>query len=308
MSSDDKTQEKIKMILRIVINLAVFCFVCSCALVCFAQPGKAGGYKEVPATDEQVVAAANFAVNIRKESEKAESLKLISIKTAKKQIVAGTNYSLCLEISDADKAEQAVAIVYQNLQQKYKLSSWSLEKCSISEIDFKNYPAEVEKIKDLDRIFKLNVHNHTNEKHLNGATKEGVNFAGHFIFTSWLIPDPEPHTVSAIIDVRDGRMFFPPELAAKSVDAEGKYCHPSPGKDVVEIYHADSRLLIWNGYNAADQRKDEPCGIYYLEWTGTNFKQIKLTENALWKEFEVEPLDVADEKEENPFNGSASFR
>jgi hypothetical protein len=45
------------------------------------------------------------------------------------------------------------------------------------------------------------------------------------------------------------------------------------------VYKADSRLLILSGFKGGDlEREDGRCGIYYLEWTGTKFKQVKFVQ------------------------------
>lgn len=121
-----------KKILQITINLAAFCVVCSCALVCSAQAGKAvGGYREVSKTDKEVVAAADFAV--KTQSEKDTPFELVSIERAEKQIVSGSNYQLCLAVNAQNGQQQASAVVYQNLQNEFSLTSWKFEKCSTPE-------------------------------------------------------------------------------------------------------------------------------------------------------------------------------
>lgn len=121
-----------KKTLQVVINLITFCFVYGCVLVCSAQPPVPGSYRNVSITDEAVVAAANFAIGNRNETQKT-ALKLLSIANAEMQIVAGTNYALCLKISNQDKEEEIKAVVFQNLEQKYELSEWNAEKCSATE-------------------------------------------------------------------------------------------------------------------------------------------------------------------------------
>ena len=118
--------------LQLTINFAVFCVVCGCALVCFAQPGRAaGGYREISKTDKDVLAAADFAV--KTQSEENDSIELISIERAEKQIVAGSNYKLCLAVNSQEEQQEATAVVHQNLQNEFSLSSWTAGKCSISE-------------------------------------------------------------------------------------------------------------------------------------------------------------------------------
>jgi hypothetical protein len=104
---------------------------------------------------------------------------------------------------------------------------------------------------------------------LRNAAKEGVNFAGHYILTTWGCGTN--CSQSAIIDARNGRVFFPRILAGAGFG----YCElPDDTEPIVS--QAGSRLLVLNGFKGGDlEKKNAPCGVYYLEWTGTNFKQVK---------------------------------
>ncbi|MCD9187191.1 MAG: cystatin domain-containing protein [Pyrinomonadaceae bacterium] len=102
--------------------------------VCYGQTEPiAGGYGDADVTDENVVAAAKFA--IRKQSRKQKAtLALVEIKTAKMQVVAGLNYEVCMVISSKAKlkskpVEQFVkTVVYKNLNNFYSLTSWKVLK------------------------------------------------------------------------------------------------------------------------------------------------------------------------------------
>ena len=87
-----------------------------------------GGYGDAANNDKDVVAAANFAVGAK--SKQNSKLNLISIDRAEKQVVAGLNYRLCLTVKDARAQQQATAIVYQNLQNKMSLTSWTNGDCA----------------------------------------------------------------------------------------------------------------------------------------------------------------------------------
>lgn len=118
--------------LRIAALLVAFGAATSGALICSAQPGKiVGGYREVAKTDETVVYSANFA--IKTQAQKDASLKLISIAGAERQIVAGSNYRLCLVVNSENKPEEIKAVVYQSLQNEFSLTSWESEKCAPKE-------------------------------------------------------------------------------------------------------------------------------------------------------------------------------
>ncbi len=88
-----------------------------------AQPALAGGYQT--ATDMKAVRdAADFAVH---ESQLYE---LKGIYSAKMQVVAGTNYSLCLWVRQKDHEANPLhrrmvsAVVFQGLDRHYELTSW----------------------------------------------------------------------------------------------------------------------------------------------------------------------------------------
>ena len=101
----------------------------------------AGGYSEISKTDETVVTAANFAV--RTQAQKMTSLQLASIIGAKRQIVAGSNYQICLAVNSANKPQEVVAVVYQNLQNEFKLTSWTPDQCSAAYTGNANQPAKL---------------------------------------------------------------------------------------------------------------------------------------------------------------------
>jgi hypothetical protein len=134
---------------------------------------------------------------------------------------------------------------------------------------FTQYAAKVENIKNA----RVNLKSHKNANmfrtNLRNAAKEGVNFAGHYILTTWGCGTN--CSQSAIIDARNGRVFFPSELEGAGFG----FCElPDDAEPIVA--QANSRLLILNGFKGGDLNVDNaPCGVYYLEWTGRNFRQVK---------------------------------
>ena len=134
---------------------------------------------------------------------------------------------------------------------------------------FAQYAAKVETIKNV----KVNLKSHKNANsyrtNLRNAAKEGVNFAGHFILSTWGCGTNCSQT--AIIDARNGKVFFPDELEGAGFG----FCElPDEAEPVVS--QADSRLLVLNGFKGGDlESANTPCRIYYLEWTGAKFKQVK---------------------------------
>lgn len=134
------------------------------------------------------------------------------------------------------------------------------------------YAVKVENIRNV----KVNLKSHKNANmfrtNLRNAAKEGVNFAGHYILTTWGCGTN--CSQSAIIDARNGRVFFPNELEGAGFG----FCD-LPDDTEPSVYKANSRLLILSGFKGGDlDNRDGRCGIYYLEWTGTKFRQVKFVE------------------------------
>lgn len=134
---------------------------------------------------------------------------------------------------------------------------------------FTQYAVRVENIRNV----KVNLKSHKNANmfrtNLRNAAKEGVNFAGHFILTGWGCGTNCGDY--AVIDARNGRVFFPDQLGGIGIG----FCELPDNTEPV-VYKANSRLLILSGFKGGDLEKDNaPCGVYYLEWTGTAFRQIK---------------------------------
>lgn len=100
-------------------------------MICSAQGGMmVGGYRKVAATEEAVANAAKFAVDARSSAVSEPSLALVSILSAQRQIVAGSNYQMCLSLKADGKPQQATAIVYLNLQNQFSLSKWVDGNCA----------------------------------------------------------------------------------------------------------------------------------------------------------------------------------
>ena len=147
---------------------------------------------------------------------------------------------------------------------------------------FKQYAVKVENPKNV----KVNLRSHPNARlyrtNLRNAAKERVNFAGHFILTTWGCGTN--CTESAMIDAHTGQVFFPGEFegVTQGFCELPQNAHPADSPIMSEdeyapfIYEADSRLLILNGFRGGDfNRTTARCGTYYFEWTGKQFKQIK---------------------------------
>lgn len=137
---------------------------------------------------------------------------------------------------------------------------------------FTQYAVKVEKT----RRVRVNLTSHKNARayrtNLRNAAKAGVNFAGHFILTTWGCGTN--CSTSAIIDARTGKVFFPDQLDGSAFG----FCELPDDTEPI-VYKAESRLLVLSGFKGGDLNLQKAgCGIYYLEWTGTKFKQVQFLE------------------------------
>ena len=93
------------------------------------RPPMVGGYKAVANTDAGAVAAANFAVETQSEKTGSE-YSLEELVKAERQVVQGSNYRLCMEVSaDGGDTTFVQAVVYVDLKGNRKLSSWADSTC-----------------------------------------------------------------------------------------------------------------------------------------------------------------------------------
>jgi hypothetical protein len=105
---------------------------------------------------------------------------------------------------------------------------------------------------------------------LREARKDGVNFAGHFIFATWGCGTS--CLQGAIINTKTGVVYFPKELGGMSFGPSTADIAGEPLQ-----YKKDSKLFILIG--TAGNSKDYTGGTYYLVWQGTKFKQVKFVES-----------------------------
>ena len=75
-----------------------------------------------------MISVAQFAT-AEESRKKRVRVTLVSIEHAERQVVAGLNYKLCLRIKIKGKTHNVTAVVYQNLKQKYSLTSWAEDDC-----------------------------------------------------------------------------------------------------------------------------------------------------------------------------------
>jgi hypothetical protein len=97
---------------------------------------------------------------------------------------------------------------------------------------------------------------------LTEGSKDGPNFAGHFTIVEWGCGTD--CTQIAVVDARDGRVFFPFDLRT----LHWVNVHDDVLKDGALRYRKDSSLLVAIGMpnEEATQR-----GVSYYRWTGTSF-------------------------------------
>ena len=126
-----------KKSLQVVIVLVALGIVFGSVIIGFGQGRPiVGGYKEVATDDPEVQAAAEFAVSEQKKKQDDAPLSLVSIEHAERQVVAGTNFRLCLKVAaggDSDEGaepQNVKVVVFKNLKQEYSLKSWDEENCS----------------------------------------------------------------------------------------------------------------------------------------------------------------------------------
>jgi Aspartic acid proteinase inhibitor len=88
-----------------------------------------GNYRKISKSNAEVVAAAKFAVRQEKRVKGNRGLSLVSIERAASQIVAGRNYKICMKVKMNGKTQNATAVVFLNLQDKFSLTSWNKGVC-----------------------------------------------------------------------------------------------------------------------------------------------------------------------------------
>jgi len=125
---------KFKLNICVLFAAAFFCF--GAVSNCFAQDDdEAGGYVKASVTDQNVKAAAAFAVKTQAAKQGA-TVNLLKIDNAQMQVVAGVNYELCIEVkykgkNDNEAAQQFIkTFVYRDLKNVFSLTSWMEEDCA----------------------------------------------------------------------------------------------------------------------------------------------------------------------------------
>lgn len=121
--------------MKINFSLLIFSFLALMLATSAAFAQKTGGYKTISKTDAGARAAAEFGVDAQAE-RKNLTIELIAVEKAESQVVAGTNYRLCLKVTtsgaedEADVTITVKVIVNRNLKGEYSLTSWAEEDCA----------------------------------------------------------------------------------------------------------------------------------------------------------------------------------
>lgn len=115
------------------------------------------------------------------------------------------------------------------------------------------------------------------------ALKEDVNFAGHYILTVWSCGDNCSQW--AIIDARNGNVFFPKEFEGVESDscelpkkAIPDDAPPEAGKGGEgPVFHkTNSRMIMLIGLPGGGLDNQRAlCGNYFYKWTGMRLRRIK---------------------------------
>lgn len=102
----------------------------------------------------------------------------------------------------------------------------------------------------------------------------GINFAGHYTVAS--MGCGTGCSITAIVDTRNGKAFFPDELNGWT-GIVGDYEYAD--NEEPWTYHANSRLLRAIGREHIGPLTEEhygPSGIYYYEWKNNRLVRVKL--------------------------------
>lgn len=89
---------------------------------------EAGGFVSARVDNPEVVASARAAVS-QQASKSGSSISLVSINSAKQQVVSGMNYEMCLTVQIDGETTTVTAVVYVNLQKARSLRNWVVQDC-----------------------------------------------------------------------------------------------------------------------------------------------------------------------------------
>ncbi len=113
-----------KFLCLVVIGLSVFIAGCRCRVR--EEPrDMPGGFREASADDERVAGAAGFAAaEIALSESWGDDFSVKKIIRAERQVVAGMNYRLLMDIEAGGESLTVAAKVWEKLSGERELSSW----------------------------------------------------------------------------------------------------------------------------------------------------------------------------------------
>jgi Cystatin domain len=94
-----------------------------------AGPNIVGGFGMAETSSPVVIDAVKFAVSEKNAQPEARRVKLISIKSAQQQVVAGMNYKVCIMVRQKTKAYTVSTTVYRDLSGAMILTEWVRARC-----------------------------------------------------------------------------------------------------------------------------------------------------------------------------------
>lgn len=155
---------------------------------------------------------------------------------------------------------------------------------------FDRYPAKVWKGKSKPPNLRSHKDARLFRTSLRDAAKDGINFAGHFVLTTWGCGSS--CTVGAIIDGKTGEVFFPKQL-------EGFWWQFWDGDERKPFgFQKDSRLLMFLGFEPGDYNSQRRrYGFHIYRWTGRALNKIKYIRQPFGNETKIrrEAVQIASE-------------
>lgn len=101
------------------------------ALVLLVHPERAaaqvqtGAYQKISTRDSKVIRYARFAVSRINRAGGDGDVRFVKVLSAERQVVAGMNYRMTIQVKQNRKARKAVAIVFEELDSSYSMSDWT---------------------------------------------------------------------------------------------------------------------------------------------------------------------------------------
>lgn len=140
---------------------------------------------------------------------------------------------------------------------------------------FSAFPAKIVKTKAKDINFASHKDARMFRTRLREALRAGVTYAGHYTIATW---GCGTGCISgAVIDVRNGNVYFPREL-----NLNVGFVDEDEG-DLIK-YQKDSRLLSIYGMpfsEESERSEDIPNGRYFYEWKNNRFRKVFFIEKKV---------------------------